>query len=163
MSKSINGSTNIFLANVIYYFHIFIVLFMVFVPFTNIPSLLILHIVSGICLLIHWKLNSNVCSLTILEAKLRGIDRVHTFTHEFIAPIYDISSTSWSHVCSILTILLVYISFIKILNNKSFKNTWDTCKKIYNSKNDSNPSIEKSKIAQYIECIKPLFQFNVLN
>lgn len=153
MSKLTNNNKNVFLANIIYYFHMCIVLFMIIVPFTNIPSLLILHIVSGICLLIHWKLNSNVCSLTLLEAKLRGINRVHTFTHEFIAPIYDISSTSWSHICSILTIVLIYISFIKILNSKDLKNTWDKCKLLYNSKGNI-----ESKMSQYLECIKPLFK-----
>ena len=76
--------TNIILANIIFVFHIIIILFILIAPFTNKIALLILHIVFSLCLLLHWHLNSNVCSLSILESHLRGLDYTNTFSHQFI-------------------------------------------------------------------------------
>jgi len=144
---------NIFLANTIYYFHLFIVLFVVIVPFTNIASLLVLHVAGAFCLLVHWKLNSNICSLTVLEAQLRGIDRVNTFTHELIAPIYDISNTEWSHLCSLLTIILLFVSLFKLINNEKIKELYTVCKQVYNTPHDSS----YTKFINYIKCFSNIF------
>lgn len=128
---------NIFLANILYYFHLFIVLCVLLLPLSNIPAYLILHITGCISLLLHWKTNSNVCSLTLLEAQLRGIDRVDTFTHEFIAPIYDISSTKWGYICTLVTLIVLFVSMIKLANSEKMKQVWDICGKISNNQYDS--------------------------
>ena len=125
-------SGNVILADLVYYFHVLTILFVVITPFTNIISLLILHVTFCICLLLHWKMNSNVCSLSILESYLRGVERTDTFTHQFVAPMYDISSTQWCDISTILTIVLLFISFSKILNSEKFSKTWYECKEIYN-------------------------------
>ncbi len=117
-----NVSTNILLANLIRLFHIIIILFVFIIPFSNIPSLLILHITFSLSLLLHWYTNSNECSLTLLESKLRGIDRNAGFTHKFIAPIYDISLTKWSSICYIIIIILISISIYKLYNSKKLHN-----------------------------------------
>ena len=133
------SSGAILLADIIYYFHILIVLFIIITPFTNMLSLLILHVTFSICLLLHWKANSNVCSLSMLESYLRGVDRESTFSHQFIAPVYDISSSDWCHISTILTLVLLFISLsklFKIFNSCQFSEKWKLCKDIYNEKYD---------------------------
>ena len=115
------GYKNEYLANAIFIFHCIIVLFILLVPFFNIPALLIVHIVFSICLFIHWINNSNVCSLTILEAQLRGLNRTETFSHQFISPIYDISSTEWSNIVWIITFVVMCISIYNLYNSDKFK------------------------------------------
>jgi len=110
-----------FLADTIYTFHIFIVLFILIAPFSNIPAILILHIVFGIGLIIHWLVNSNNCILTILESQLRGISQDNTFSHQFISPIYDISETEWSTFCYVITIFLIIVSLYRLQNLQEFK------------------------------------------
>jgi hypothetical protein len=137
--KHIPSSGAILLADLIYYFHILIVLFIIITPFTNILSLLILHVTFSICLLLHWKANSNVCSLSLLESYLRGVERDSTFSHQFIAPIYDISSSEWCSISTIITIVLLFISLtklVKIFNTGNFSAKWKACKEIYNRKYD---------------------------
>lgn len=119
--------TNIILANIIFVFHIIIILFILIAPFTNKIALLILHIVFSLCLLLHWHLNSNVCSLSILESHLRGLDYTNTFSHQFISPIYNISSTIWNDFTTIITLILMYISIIQLINNNIFYKIIDTC------------------------------------
>jgi uncharacterized membrane protein len=138
------------LANIIHCFHILIVLFILIIPFTNMIGLLVVHVAFSLCLLVHWHTNENICALSVLEAYVRGVDRQTTFTHSFIAPIYDISSSNWSHICIILTIVLMYISFYKILTSKKLALSIKLCKQISKNPN-TNTFIE------YVKCFKPLF------
>ena len=84
------GNDNIFLANIIWFLHVLIILFILIAPFTNLTALLILHITFSISLLVHWAFNSNECSLTLLESQLRGIPRNESFSYKFISPVYNI-------------------------------------------------------------------------
>lgn len=111
-----NGS-NILLANCIWAFHIIVVLFVLLAPFSDIPILLILHITFSFNLLIHWFNNSNVCSLSLMESKLRGIPYTNSFTHQFVGPMFDISETSWSRLCYIVTISLLFVSFYNLYHS----------------------------------------------
>lgn len=126
--------TNIILANIIHYFHIIIILFVVLAPFTNIISILILHITFCICLLVHWKMNSNVCSLTVFEGYLRGVERTRTFSHQFISPIYDISETNWCTISTIIVLIVLFISLCKLAKSDKLKKMWFECKEIYSTK-----------------------------
>ena len=47
-------STNIFLANIIYAFHVAVIIFILLAPFSNIPAFLILHVTFSFSLLLHW-------------------------------------------------------------------------------------------------------------
>lgn len=141
-------SKNIFLANIIYFIHLFIVFCVLVLPFSNIPAYLILHITGCISLLLHWKTNSNICSLTLLEAQLRGIDRVNTFTHEIIAPVYDISSTEWGYICTLITLILLFVSIIKLANSTKFKQVWIQCGKI----SDTQYETFYDKMKDYLKC-----------
>ena len=140
------------LADIIFVFHCIIILFVLFAPFTNIPALLILHITFAISLMVHWIANSNVCSLSVLEAHLRGIDiREDTFSHKFIAPIYDISATEWCNIVWVITIVVLCISIYKLYHNDKFKIAWKCYSKLEPSKDFLD------KISQILTCFKPLF------
>jgi hypothetical protein len=144
---------NLLLANSIFIFHCIIILFILFAPFTNIPAILILHITFAISLIVHWNANSNVCSLSMLEAHLRGLDtRENTFTHKFIAPMYDISLTEWSNIVWIITSIVLCISIYKLYHTDKFKIAW----KCYLESEEEEKTFS-NKIVQFLECFKPLF------
>lgn len=136
-----------FLANCIFYFHIFVVLFIVFTPFLDVPpAFLILHITSCICLMLHWYSNSDVCSLTVIEGQLRGVHRTETFTHKFISPVYKITSTEWSNIVWIITFIVMCVSIYKLYHTDKFKTA---LKCYYDSKEFS--------FKHTIACFRPLF------
>jgi predicted neutral ceramidase superfamily lipid hydrolase len=122
IEKTLNK--NLFLANLIRIFHIIVILFVFLAPFSNIPALLILHITFAFSLLVHWYYNNNACSLTLFEAKLRGIDVDKSFTHECISPMYDISQTNWSTICYFVTIILMSISIYYLYNSEKVANVF---------------------------------------
>ena len=150
---------NIVLANFIFMFHTLIILFILFAPFIDIPAILILHITFSICLLVHWWANNNICSLSLLESKLRGMDHTESFTHKFIAPIYDISQTEWSRICIIITIILLCISSYKLYySKKTFK-----MMECYNKLRQDPIFLEKpflTRLSSYISCFKDFFVLN---
>jgi len=116
--ESLNSDVNIILANMINLFHIIVILFVLFIPFSNVPMLLLLHVVFSLSLLVHWYNNNNQCSLTLIESKLRGLDVTESFTYKFIAPLYDVSKTEWSKICYSFTIVLMIFSIYRLYNSK---------------------------------------------
>lgn len=116
--ESTKSDVNIFLANVINVFHIIVILFVLLIPFSDVPMLLLLHIVFSLSLLVHWYNNNNQCSLTLLESQLRGLDVTESFTYKFIAPLYDVSKTEWSKICYSVTIVLMIVSIYRLYNSK---------------------------------------------
>lgn len=147
-----------FLANLIWLFHVFIVLFVLLAPFTDIPCILILHITFCISLITHWYGNSNMCSLSVLESNLRGLPYTESFSHKFISGIYDVSKTSWSKFCYFITIFVLLLSVYKLSNSKKFSLAYN--KYIEISKEISNndiPFVQKLKL--YLENIQVLFCF----
>lgn len=111
---SCQNSKNIFLANCIWVFHVIIILFVLFAPICNIPCILLLHTTFCLSLLVHWYGNSDVCSLSMIESKLRGLDYTQSFSHQFIAPVYKISNTEWSMIVWTITIIVLSISLYKM-------------------------------------------------
>lgn len=109
------------LANAIRTFHIFVILFILSAPFITVDFyILLLHIVSIFSLIIHWSTNNTICSLTLLESKLRGIPMEHSFVYSFIAPVYQflhlemISENNLSIFIYLIVILLACFSLSKI-------------------------------------------------
>ncbi len=145
------------LADIIYVFHIFIILFVILAPFSNYSPILLLHVTGCISLLIHWYANNNMCSLTLIESKLRGIEEYESFSHKFIAPIYDISKTSWSKICYVITLTVFTISLYKLINHTNWINMLQCFGNIYN---DINMSYF-TKIYEYLKCIQILFLWNI--
>jgi len=148
---------DLLLANLISLFHVIIVLFVLIAPFTGNPALMILHIVFSVSLLVHWWANNNLCSLTLLEAKLRGLDHTESFTHQFIGPVYDISNTDWSNICYILTIILMSVSFYNLYHSPKVA---DALRCFNSAKNDNEiqtlPLSQRLKV--YSECFAPVLR-----
>lgn len=136
----------ILLANIIWCFHICIILFVILAPFTQIPAILILHITFAICLLMHWYTNSNACSLTIMESYFRGLPPDNTFMHQLISPIYDVSSTDLNNLVHIVTYITLILSIYYLYNSTKFKETMECYTKLK----------DKSFI-NIIDCVMPLF------
>lgn len=113
-----------FLADLVFVFHCLIVAFVILAPFTNNPAILIVHITFGLCLIVHWFANSNTCSLTLLEANLRGIKITETVSQQFVGPMYDVSASEWSNIVWIVTMTVMCISMYKLYNNVKFKESW---------------------------------------
>jgi hypothetical protein len=150
------NDVNMVLANCVRIFHIIVVIFVLLIPFSNVPSFLILHITFSISLLLHWYYNNNECSLTYFEAKLRGLDRTQSFTHQFIAPMYEISNTQWSNICYIVTILLMCISMYYLYYSDKVSESW----KCFNNRKHSIPDYDSlslyDKFVFMIKCFRPL-------
>ena len=125
------------------------------IGFLNIPAFLILHVTFSFSLLLHWYNNNNECSLTYMEAKLRGLDRTESFTHKFIAPLYDISRTEWSRICYIVTIVLMFVSIHYLYNSDKVSQAW----KCFTDRN-SDPEYKNLPLYRRIifsfNCFKPL-------
>lgn len=149
--------TNIFLADAIFIFHCLIVLFVLFAPFTQIPAILIIHITFSICLLLHWYTNSNACSLTIMEANLRGLHRTDTFTHQFIGPLYDINSSDLSDIIHFITYIMLFISIYYLYNTDKFK----LALKCYNELETPKDASILERIRDTLLCFQPLFLIDV--
>lgn len=143
------------LANLVSAFHGLIVLFVLLVPFLDTPYFFVLHFTFCVSLLVHWWGNSNVCSLSVLESKLRGLDYTESFTHQFVGPLYDISKTTWSRVCYIVTIILMCMSAYKIYTS----NKWSEALRCYNIVN-TDPKYKDlpfyKKIVLYFDCFRIL-------
>jgi len=142
------------LANVVFIFHCFVILFIVLTPFLiDIPAILILHITSAASLLIHWHTNSDVCSLTVLEGYLRGTNRTDTFTHKFIGPLYNINTSDWSTIVHRITYILMFISIYKLYKNKRVKDAYEC----YNQLKFIGNETFSEKMNKITECFYPLF------
>jgi hypothetical protein len=151
----LSKSTSIMLANLIWIFHTLVILFILIGPFLNSPALWVLHITFSISLLVHWYGNNNMCSLSMFEAKLRGLDYTDSFSHQFIAPIYDISNTQWSTLCYIITITLMTISIYYLYNSEAFSNAL-TCFRQQMKKYKDNPEPFPYRLLAYLKCFLPL-------
>jgi hypothetical protein len=141
------------LAAMIRLLHAMVVVFVVIVPFMNYPQLLVLHITFCISLLVHWWGNNNMCSLSVLESKLRGLDYTQSFTHSIIAPIYDISQTEWSAVCYVATFALMIISIHQLRQSKN----WNDFYRCWIETSRSESPL-KDKLVDYIKCFESLFK-----
>lgn len=148
-------NTNVFLANVIWLFHVGVVLFVMLAPFFNVPSALVLHVTFCITLLVHWNANSNVCSLSVLESKLRGIDYTQSFTHQFIGPVYDVSSTDWSNIVWTATVVLMCVSAYRLYHSEVWGQVQACLAKSWSEKADKSTG---QLLRQLVLCLEPLFR-----
>lgn len=137
-------------ANIIWLFHLLVILFVCLAPFTKIPAILILHITFSMCLLIHWRFNNNICSLTMMECYLRGLPPSDTFMHQLISPMYDISSTDLNELVHLVTYITMFISIYYLYESEKFKE----CLICYNKLTK-----EQVTFTNILECIHPLFVF----
>lgn len=73
--------------------HTALILFIVIVPLLMYKEhILSIHLLITGLIMLHWLLNNNVCALTTLEAKLRGVeDTGETFIGKFVNPVYELT------------------------------------------------------------------------
>jgi len=125
-----------FLLYLIIALHITLVLFIVTIPFFGKNYLLFIHVITGITILIHWIANNNICSLTLLEYKLRKIitkkpvKQQDSFMARLINPIYDFKKNNHSRRVFLYFVLisLIMLSIYKLkknYNNGRLKNIYD--------------------------------------
>src|SRR5210317_1728332 len=114
--------------------HYAFIMFYVIAPFTQNSSLLLLHLMTGPLLWVHWYTLSDECSLTLIECWCRGIpygERHESFFFNLVNPIYkfesdaDVRKFIWT-----ASIVLWLITFIKVLHNPSlvtepFRQAWN--------------------------------------
>ena len=105
---------NNILADIVKIIHAIMILFIVLGPIYKNPLLIILHIVSCLCLLMHWYTNSDICCLTIIESKLRNVKQVDTIIYKLIKPIYNISELEFNKIIWIYTSIVVIISIYNL-------------------------------------------------
>ncbi len=130
------------LATIIRIIHIMIITFVLVAPFSQLAPILILNITGCWSLLVHWAANNDVCCLTLMEAKLRGIHYKEGFLHQFVSPVYKISDEQISQIAYYVVIISMLLSVYNLIVTKSFQKA----KKCY--ENNGN----------YLECLKILFQ-----
>ena len=77
-----------------------------------------------------------------MEGKLRGIDYKKGFLHQFVAPVYNISSESLSKLSYIVVLTSMMISLYHLVETQAFQNakkshdnggSWMDCIKIFHS------------------------------
>jgi hypothetical protein len=75
--------------------HIIVIIFVLCAPFSGSNYLIFMHTIIVPFIMLHWVLNNNTCSLTVMEKYVREKAYGTTpsdeecFTYKFIAPIYD--------------------------------------------------------------------------
>jgi len=114
------------LLNLIILLHALLVLFLVVAPFSNIPTVLLLHVIFIPVILIHWVLNNNICALTLAEFKIREylnggpVDRSQCFMARLMDPIYDFkkNNNNRRHFLYTSMILLWALSVYKLYKMK---------------------------------------------
>ena len=116
-----------FLLYLIIALHTLLVLFIVLIPFIGKNYLLFLHIITGITILIHWIANNNICSLTIIEYKLREIitkkpvNRQDCFMARLIDPIYDFKKNNHNRRIFLYTVLIGLTLFSAYKLRRNYK------------------------------------------
>lgn len=103
--------------------HAIIVAFIIVVPFTNITVLLLLYVIIVPFIILHWILNNNQCSLTLVERKLRkkiygNYSPSDCITCRLIEPIYDFRKKhkQFTTLIYAATIILFLIAVLKLVN-----------------------------------------------
>ena len=89
--------------------HTLFVAFILLAPFSNIELLLTYHFIIVPFLWIHWYTNNDVCALTLIESKLRGIENTSdTYIGSIINPIYKIKNNDFYIITAFLFIITSY-------------------------------------------------------
>jgi len=106
-------------ADIIWVLHIAFIAWFIIVPFTNNYPMLVLHLFTGPLLFLHWILNSDECSLTLIEMKLRGISECkESFFWNLVSPIYKPQSDKMTRqIVWILSLFLWGVTLSKAIRH----------------------------------------------
>lgn len=106
---------NEFAANVIKLIHILFIVWFVITPFTSSEPALVMHLFTAPFLMLHWAMNADECSLTLMEMKLRGIEKCeHSFMWNVVSPIYKPRDADLKSVAWLVTIALWLVTLSKV-------------------------------------------------
>lgn len=107
------------LADIVYLLHIFILLFVTIVPFTNYDTLILMNLVFMFGILFHWIINDNTCAFTMLEMKLRGLDSDETFFGKLFGKLYTFGKDE--RITWLILVFLIILSTVKSLKNNTLQ------------------------------------------
>lgn len=110
----------IVLAYIIKILHLWLIYFMLTVPFTKkLPWVtVLLHFIISFSLILHWVKNDNQCVFAQIEAYLMGVPLEKSFIHNLVSPVYRISDEQLSQILYIVTPLLGLVSFMRLFKHK---------------------------------------------
>ena len=101
--------------NWVFIIHALFIVGFIITPFlTNDPMMLLLHIIIGFGIIVHWLLNSNMCVVTLLEHKLFNTPIDQTFTNRLIGKFFDIKDFHIQFVtyfCLTFSIIKLYVLY----------------------------------------------------
>lgn len=129
MEQLENYFNNVF-ASIVCVIHIIIIILILYIPiFSNSNYFIFVCAIFLPFLELHWLFNNNVCCLTEIEKKIRGIDDKQSFINKIISPIYSFpNDKSFNFIYYILINFLISICICKLINkyhNKEINNFWD--------------------------------------
>lgn len=75
-------------ADVVRCLHLALVCFMVWAPLFSGAEVLLLAEAGYVLLFVHWLLNNDACALTMLEQRLRGVEKAESFVQSVVQPVY---------------------------------------------------------------------------
>lgn len=108
-----------FLADIVRFLHICLILFIIVVPFWKGSSwaLLCLHAMACMTLIAHWIMNEDTCFLTLVECFFRGVQPDKSFMHSLVSPVYKIEDEELKRWVMRITPLLAITSLSRIYWN----------------------------------------------
>lgn len=103
-----------FLAGLVRCLHWGLIVFVLLAPFTPWAVFWDFHLKIAIFLLIKWFLRFGECTLTVLEAKLRGIEKYQGFVYSFLQPVIDVREHQWNKLMYIIVFALGLFSYLRL-------------------------------------------------
>ena len=128
-----NYINNVF-ASLVCIVHIIIFILILYIPiFSNSNYFIFFCAVFLPFLELHWIFNNDICCLTELEKKIRGINNNESFINKLLSPIYKFpnNNNSLSDISYFVINILICICFIKLYDkykNEEIKEFWDLYK-----------------------------------
>lgn len=71
------------------------------------PRWQVMYLVVGGTLLMHWRLNSDACAVTLLEAWASGKPVSETFTSRLVGPVFD--QREWMYSVGVLVLMIIMV------------------------------------------------------
>ena len=91
--------------------HIVIILYLLFMPFlARTAGALILYLLFVFAVVMHWVANHHFCVLSMLEAKIRGIDFEEGFINAVLKPVFGfgVNNTAAYMIIGLLFVFALY-------------------------------------------------------
>jgi hypothetical protein len=101
------------LGDVILFIHLFILIFVLVIPFSGNQPLLLLNFALLMAIAFHWIMNDTTCALTLLEKVVRGeTDDKRTFFGRVMGPVYSFGSEKLT--TQVVLFILIMITLYKL-------------------------------------------------